>query len=79
LKAQIKSAIEGNSKAKFKLANRKPFKDGALALSSPPKSKPSKKSSSSKRGGSIDAMPSPKARAAVLYVARTFGDGVALI
>jgi hypothetical protein len=48
LKAQIKSAIEGNSKAKFKLANRKPFKDGALALSSPPKSKPSKKSSSSK-------------------------------
>jgi hypothetical protein len=45
LKTLIKSAIEGNSEAKFNLANRKPFKDGALALSS---SKSSKKSSSSK-------------------------------
>jgi hypothetical protein len=45
LKELIKSAIDGNSKAKFDLANRKPFKDGALALSS---SKSSKKSSSSK-------------------------------
>jgi hypothetical protein len=31
------------------------------------------------RGGLIDATPSPKARAAVLYAASPFGDGVALI